>query len=388
MFKGKGLRKGVVIILVSMAVLGLAVPVGALETMSGESIVVPEGIVQGPLFATGNDVVVNGDVEGDVFAAGQTVMVNGRINGDLLAAARTVRLNGQVSGNVRCAAQDVEINGNVGMSLTAAGDQIRLLEGSRVGQDALVFGRYMTLSGEVGRQYLGSGENIRINGQVGGDIHLWGVKELNLGPLAAIGGSLSYRSPAQAEVAPGARVSGTTNWERLEQEVKKTTPIQQYDWAGALAWFAAGILVWGVLSLLFPGIWNHLSSTIQHSPGPVLGWGLLLLLVTPLAVLLLLVTVIGIPLSLTLLAAYAALLYAAKIIIGDAIGRFLARRFGWEGRIHSVFPFLIGYAGLVLLISIPVVGTILSIVIFSMAIGSVFLAIYRWRQQPLPAAIE
>jgi len=257
-----------------------------------------------------------------------------------------------------------------------------------VGQDALVFGRYMTLSGEVGRQYLGSGETIRINGQVGGDTHLWGVKELNLGPLAAIGGSLFYRSPAQAEVVPGARVSGATNWERLEQEVKKTPPIHQFNWPGALAWFAAGSLAWGVLSLLFPGIWSHLSRTVQHSPGPVLGWGLLLLLVTPLAVLLLLVTVIGIPLSLTLLAAYAVLLYAAKIIIGDAIGRFLAGRFGWEGRVHSIFPFLIGFAGLMLLTSIPVIGTLLSIVVASMAIGSVFLAVYRWRQRPLPAAIE
>ncbi|TEB13295.1 hypothetical protein Psfp_03519 [Pelotomaculum sp. FP] len=157
----------------------------------------------------------------------------------------------------------------------------------------------------------------------------------------------------------------------------------------ALVSFAAGILVWAVLALFFPGIWSRLSQTIRQTPGYTLGCGLVLLLLTPLLALLLLITVIGIPLSLALLASYGLLLYSAKIIVGDAVGRLLATRFGWEGRVHTILPFLLGYVLLLLLTSIPVVGLLIRIIIVCLALGAVFLAIYRWRQgRAMPVRLD
>ncbi|MDF9409622.1 polymer-forming cytoskeletal protein [Pelotomaculum isophthalicicum JI] len=377
MFKRK---KWLVPALVLLVLLSLTAPALAVEIRNGDNVTIPAGALKGPLFVAGNEIVIDADVDGDVFAAGQTVIINGNVNGDLLAAARTIRINGEVGGDARCAAQDIDLKGELGQSLTAAASEVRQLDGSRVNRDALIFANQITVSGTVGRQYLGAGGTVRLNGAIGNDVNLWRVEDLRLGPAAVVGGNLYYGAPHEATVASGAQIAGTTKWEYLEPKTPTQRQHRGFNWLGALAWFAAGVLFWGVLTLISPGIWNLLSQNMRQSPGHSFGWGLLLLLITPLVILLLLITVIAIPLSLILMAAYLILLYAAKIIVGDFIGRLLAARFGWAGRVNSILPFLLGFALLLLLTSIPIVGLLMSIATVCLAMGAAFLAIYHWRQ--------
>lgn len=387
MFKCR--RKLLVLLTAALIALFMTASAGAVETITGDTIVVPEGKIYGPLFAAGNEVVINAEVDGDVFAAGQTVTINGSVNGDVLAAANIIRINGNVSGDARCASSDLDIRGQVGRSLTSAAANIRLLEGSRINQDALFFAGSATLSGALGRQALGHGGTVRLNGPVGGDVRLWSVsKDLSVGPAAEISGNLTYGSPREASIAPGAKIAGTTRWDRQEPP-KTEKPNKGISWLAQLAWFAAGILVWIVFTLLFPRLWARLGGIIIETPLPALGWGFLLLVAAPLAALLLLITVIGIPISLTMIMAYSVLLYAGKIIIGDAVGRLMARRFGWNGRVHEILPFMTAFAGLILLSKIPVAGFLINLVVASMAIGAVFLAFLRWRRlSGAPPAVE
>jgi len=367
---------GVVLLIVCMAA-----PAGAVEVKSGDMVTVPEGKIQGPLVVSGKNIIINADVDGDVFAAGETVTVNGSINGDVLAAARNIIINGSVKGDVRCAAADADIKGEVGQSLTALVGKLRQFEGSRVNQDVLALAKEVSISGTVGRQVLGSAQTVYLNGPVGGDTRFWAVDALNVGPGSRIAGNLIYGSPSQGTISPEARIGGSTQWEQLEP-VEKPRRQEGISWLGQLVWFAAGVTVWGVMYLVFPGIWFGLSRIILQKPLPALGWGVMTLLLAPLASLLLLITVIGIPLSLILAMVYGALIYAGKIIVGDAVGRYLAGRLGWENRIHEIFPFMIGYAGLILLGNIPVAGFFTSVVAICLAMGAVFLSIGHWRQKP------
>lgn len=375
-------KKLLVALLVAAAlvVLGVCSPAGAVKSVGGDQVTLPGGEINGPLFAAGNGVVVDADVDGDVFIAGQSVTINGTVRGDLLGAAQTVRVNGKVTGDARCAANEIQLYGEIGQSLSAFGAVVRLAEGARVGRDVLVFAGDGSLAGAVGRQVLGSGGTLRLNGPVGGDVHLWGVDALALGPAAAVGGNLTYSSPKEARIAPGARVSGTTDWERLERKEKYQHP-KGINWVAQFIWFAAGIAVWGLITLMFPRLWPHLGEIVGRSTWVALGLGLLLLLVTPPAIVLLLITVVGIPVSLILLAVYLALLYAAKIIAADALSRFLMRRLAWENRVHAILPFAAVFAGLVLLTKIPVIGILVNLTAACLAIGTVALAFYRWRQR-------
>jgi len=320
-------------------------------------------------------------VDGDVWAAGETVTINGKIKGDVLSAANNIIINGNVMGDVRCAASTVDVKGGVGQSLSALTGKIRQFEGTRVNQDMLVLAKEISISGTVGRQVLGSAKTVYLNGTVGGDIRFWAVDHLEIGSGTSISGDLTYSSPDQAFVSPGAKIGGKTQWDQLEKAVERPRSQEGVSWLLQLTWFAAGVTVWGVLYLIFPGIWSGLSRLILKKPLPALGWGVITLLLAPLASLLLLITVIGIPLSLMLAMVYGVLIYAGKIIVGYTASRYLAGLLGWENRIHEIFPFMIGYAGLILLGNIPVVGFFFSVVVACMAMGAVILAIGSWRQK-------
>lgn len=366
----------------ALVILSFALPAGAVERVTGDSVVVPAGNITGPLFTAGSYIVVDADVDGDVFAAGQDITINGDINGDLLAAARTVRINGRVSGNVRCAVSNFDLSGEIGKSLTAAAAQVRLHEGSAIGDDTLIFAGTALFSGIVGRQALGAGGDYRIYGPIGGSVHFWEVENLTVGREASINGDLNYGSANQADILPGAQITGQTNWEQVQRPEQKVHP-EGINWFAQLIWFIAGVVSWGVFVLIFPRLWSGFSEKIFHSPGSALGWGAFALIAAPLASLLLLITVIGIPLSLTLIIAYLLTLYAAKIIVGDAIGRFLAARFGWEGRVHGIWTFMIGFAALILLGRIPVVGFFISLIAAAVALGAVVLAVVRFRDNTI-----
>ncbi|NPV90165.1 MAG: hypothetical protein HPY50_05270 [Firmicutes bacterium] len=381
MFK---LRKILIMLAAVLMLAGMVSPAIASETMSGQIVTVPAGALKGPLFVAGNNVVINADVDGDVFAAGENITVNGKINGDLLAAARTLSINSTVTGDIRCAAENIDFKGETAQSLTAFCSIFRGMGSSLVNRDAVIFAGNVDLSGKIGRDLLGSAGQVGINGSIEGDVRLWEVQRLSLNSTAVVGGSITYRSPEEAAVAPGAKVAGTKNWEPIAETTPAERPKEGINWFGQVAGFAAGVLLWGLLTLMFPKMWVRLSQAVEKDPWPVLGWGLLALLLTPLAIILLLVTVIGIPISLLLLMAYVTLLLASKVIVGDALGRFLAERFGWVGRVPAILPFMIGFLALKLLVNIPVAGFLLSLVVMCTALGVVIICIHQWRKAPAP----
>jgi uncharacterized protein YjeT (DUF2065 family)/cytoskeletal protein CcmA (bactofilin family) len=360
----------------------------AVQTQTGDSVYIPPGQIQGPLFVSGNSVVVDADVEGDVFAAGQSVVINGKVNGDVMAAGQSVRITAAVDGDVRSAANDITIQSAVSQSLTAAGNNIRLEPAAVIGKDALLFGNNLDLLGQVNRQVLGASQSFRLTGSIGSDLKLWEVNNLTLSPSAVIGGNLIYKSPREAQIASGARVSGENRWE--QSVIDKATPShprQPFSWIGLLMWFATGLVLWGFGYLLFPALWQRLASTLQEAPGASIGWGLLLLVTLPLIFLVLMVTVIGIPVAFILLFAYILILFVSKIILGDMVGRYLLRSFNWEGKVSIWLAFMMGFALVILLSEIPIVGIFINVAAACIALGSIALSIYSGRRGR-PAAIN
>jgi uncharacterized protein YjeT (DUF2065 family) len=232
---------------------------------------------------------------------------------------------------------------------------------------------------------LGAAQNFRLAGSIGSDLRLWEVNSLNLGPAAAIGGDLIYKSPQQAQIASGARVGGETRWEQGAADPIK--PQQQVSWPSLLMWFAAGVVLWGLGYLLFPSLWQGLASALEEAPGASIGWGILLLVATPFIFVILLITVIGIPVALILLLAYILLLYLSKIILGDILGRYLLRSFKWEGRFSMWIGFMMGFALVILLSKIPIVGILITLAAAIIALGCTALSIFdsRRRSRPDPA---
>lgn len=359
----------------------LAFPVIAVETKSGNIVYVPSGQITGPLFVSGNMITVDADVKGDVFAAGQSIVINGTVSGDVIAAGYTIDVNGNVLGDIRSAANAITVNGAVGGSITSAGNLMTLKESGIVKRDVVMMGNSVDISGSVGGQVMGSANQLQLNSSVQGDVTIWDVENLIIGPKTMIDGSVTYRSTNEAQITPGVIKGKVQRLQPLPLPDKEVAETAGFSWLFALVMFAAGVLFWATIYLLLPKFLPSIEKTAMRSPLPSLGWGLLTLIVVPIAALLFMITVIGIPLALMLLLLYTVILGSARIIISDILGRLIVTYFKQEGRWPFVLSFMITYGILIFLGKIPILGLFINLIIASIAFGVLILTYYRWRKE-------
>lgn len=371
---------GLGLILTLLLAVLMTSPVRAVEIKSGDTLTVAEGNTVGPLFLSGNYVTVNADVDGDVFVAGQSVAINGKVNGDVIAVAQSITVKGIVNGDVRGAANQIDIQGQILGSLTAAANNVEVREQAVVSRDVLAFGNSIGTAGRIDGQLMGSAAEIRINGPVNGTVTIWNVQTLSVGPAAVVRGSISYGSPNQASISPQAQINGVS-WRQTVADVPEKKTSTGFSWLNALGWIAAGLLLWAICYWVSPRLLPNMGETVLKSPGSTLGWGFLALLLTPLAGLLLAVTIIGIPLAIIILFLYVFILFASKILAGDVIGRYLAQYFGWENRMPFFFSFMIAFLVLILLSKLPVVGFLISLAASCLALGMVVMHFYNERSR-------
>lgn len=385
-------QKWLIILFTLFFTLTLTSSVSAVQLKSGDTVTIPEGSIKGPLFISGNNLTVNGDVEGDIFAIGQSITINGRVKGDVIAAGNTIKVNGTISGDIRAAGNTIEVEGLVSDSLTLAGNNITFQQTAQTARDVVVFGNNATLLGTVQGQVIGSVSHMHLNGPVNGDVELWQVQNLTIGPSADLNGNTNYRSENLADIDANAQVGPINRLAPLPRPEKPESTVGT-GWTGVSIFFIlgtvlAGIVLWGVYYLIFPSRLPRSGQTAQEEFLPTLGKGFLTLLVVPPVVLLLFITMIGIPLALLVLIAYIIILCLANILVGDYISRYALNRFGWQGNWAFFGAFAVSLLLLIAIKSIPVLGFFIALVVAATAMGMVISWITKYRKGETAIANE
>src|SRR5215207_9119181 len=111
------------LIITGLALLLVISPVWAVESQSGDQVIIgPDEVVDDDLYATANEIVVEGTVRGDLVAFGRSVTVDGTVEGDLIGAGQSVEIGGEVDDDVRIAGQALLLSedASVGDDLIAA----------------------------------------------------------------------------------------------------------------------------------------------------------------------------------------------------------------------------------------------------------------------------
>ena len=277
----------------------------------------------------------------DRFVAGGTVTEVAPVAGDLIAAGGSVDVDTDVAGGVVAAGGKVRIGGSVGQSVHAAGGQLSLvgrgpppprLAGGEIeiGPKAHIAGNLGAAAGRIavrgavdGHLSAGAG-NLLIDAPIGGDVEA-AAGTLELGPNARIGGTLRYRSTEPLKRDPAAQVAGEivrigpdpAQWSSEARQVRR---------GAGLFWTTGLMLLAALLVAVTPRLSASVSESLRGRPGFSLVLGFVVLVCTPIATVLLLVTIIGVPLALLVLFAWLALLPVAWASTGVAVGDwFLAR---------------------------------------------------------------
>jgi len=373
-------------LIITALVVLLVIPVTtarAFDVKSGNNIIIEaDETVKGNFYAAGAQIVVDGTVTGDVICAGSTITINGTVTGDVICAGSSITINGEVKGDVRSVSSELSINGQVGGGLTSFGSSINLNNDATIGSNVLAFGAAMRADGPINGDLQFFGASLLINNKITGDVNFYGQSQsehnnnkpaITLRGGTVIGGDLYYYEGVETVINDGASISGET----IVTKPKKYEPKSGKEILNLFPiWFSvwsifAGLIIAIIFVSLFPKQTNTTLSMMLKKPVASIGWGLVWVMLTPIIIILLLITIIGIPLAIFFATLFIAMCMLAKVFAGIGVGAFLARWFEWK--ISLYWQTVVGIILAVLIFEIPFIGWFLGIIAFFWAFGGIIM---------------
>jgi hypothetical protein len=149
-----------------------------------------------------------------------------------------------------------------------------------------------------------------------------------------------------------------------------------------IALLLGAFVVGWVLFAVFPSAFGR----PLHSPRSVLLSllvGLLVLVATPVAALILVLTVVGLPLGIILLGCYALALYLGVIVVAATLGRTLVHAEpGQNGRFAA--GLLLGLVIITIAVSLPVIGVGVRLLVILLGLGALVQQVHALRRRAGP----
>lgn len=349
-------------------ILAITFPLSAAEYESGNVVTIAENdTIYSDLFSGCRSLDVLGVVQGDVYVGSETVSVEGRVEDDVLAGCRRLEIRGVVGDGVIAFAQTIVIDGEVNGDVLAFGGQVRITERANIKGNLFTgTGDLFIEGGHIGGYVKGGAAEVYLNGKIGGRVELE-AGDIDFGEdySAAEGTKLVLHKPLEAyelDFIP----------DNLEVSVKRQH-----------IFFETAFFYWSLFALLIVGIIivglskrfsrEYIDFT-QKQTIKSFGYGFLILIVIPLAVIILAVLVLTIPISLMLLAVYFILVYLSYAFAALFIGDYVMSFFRKESTTNGLFvSMIVGVLLVALLTEVPILGGLFAFLIVCLGMGSLVL---------------
>lgn len=289
------------------------------DKLSHEDVTVAKGeTVSGDIVTTG-DVQVHGTVEGSVVSFGGDAEVSGLVHGDVVLLGGEAAVSGQVTGALVSMGGDVKLSGRVVGDVASMGGDVEMGKGSSVGRDVALMGGQLKKEGDA---------------KIGGSVTQlnWRMMK-SLMPLVAAKTSALAKAPEKrsAEISAAMRMMSAVFY---------------------VAFTLAVGLVLMLLAVFLPKEIGTMGAAIRDDFWTSAGVGTLIAVLLLPGLLLLVISILGIPLI-----PLALLLLALAAVMGlAAFSSFLTERACQSlGRAVPALPVAV-ILGYVLLKILPIVG--------------------------------
>ena len=354
-------RLGIVAALALMA--GTA---AAAEFRSGDR-PVASAPVEDDLFIAGRTVAVDAPIGGRLFAGGGSVAVVGPVADDAMLAGGRVTVDGSVAGDLLAVGGSVEVAGQVAGDAAVAGASVTLSRGGVVAGDLAVTAGEVSIDGTVAGDVQVAAGDVTVRGTINGDLDV-ASGELTLLPGAVIMGSINHTGPDHADLPAGVTVGGDVVTERKEPRLTdRMVPTLVGTVGSAIGLFLLG----AVLFLLFPRFVSGAAFAVNAAPWRTFWVGLGTVVLTPLLMIALCVTIIGIPIALAALFVYLVALMLGLAMAGFGLAELARRRAERAGGPRDVLK---RYAFIALVITlvgmVPVLGDVALFAALALGVGA------------------
>jgi cytoskeletal protein CcmA (bactofilin family) len=376
----------VVVCGIALATLSLApTPSSALDLRWGADAVTISSseTLEDTLVVSAETIDIDGELVGDLFALAEHINIRGRVTGNVFVVAREVVVRGQIDGSLHMACELCTLEGEVARNLYGAAESLAIRSSASIGRDVVLLGESVRMDGRSGRDFFAGGERIELRGGVGRNATTRSER-VSVYAEATIGGDLDVQTPDEedARIDAAARVAGETRQAVLQHPM----PDHRSRWTRGrfyvhlFVFLTSAFLVGMLLHLLFPKLFaGRLETSTDFMR--CLGFGFLALIVTPIALLLCFVTVIGIPIGVIGSFVYLTTLFVSMIVVAALVGSALT---GAEPESSHGFgtALLLGLVILGVATNLPYVGWLLRLLAGLTGMGLLTLGVRdMWRQQ-------
>jgi len=283
--------------------------------------------------------------------AGGNVDISEPVDGNLYVAGGNVNVSAPVSGNLRVAGGNITITGRIGGKLSVAGGHVKL--------DAPVAGSAVISGGT-----------------------------LEVGPNTAISGKLEFNG-GQLDQDPASKITGGV--------VRSSRHRHEWDGEpyahgfGRAIWITGLMLLAAIIAGALPGPARRMQEELRTQPWLATLFGIVALICIPIAAVIVMITIIGIPLGLLAILGYAALILIGYVASSVVVSGLLLDHY--KSDVASQTAWRVGAAVIAMLViaslgMVPFVGRFIGLVALVIGVGVIVAAILHRRSAnatPAPA---
>ena len=362
-----------------------ALPVLAAEIKiekEGKNVTLAEEDSAKNLYVAGNIISINGNVEKDLIGAGNIVSVNGDVEDDIIVAGNTVVVRGAVGGTARIAGGSMVIDGEIKEDLILIGGNITITQSSSIEGDLLVAGGSVDIQAPVNGFVRVAGGIVTVSSKIGGKLEA-DVGELHIESGTEIGGDLIYRASEEAVIAEDAIIGGEIDFEKVEKGmpgIQKPTAGKAY---GILTTaFLIKILIGIVVGLVLVYLLRRLTEPVVKNSlsrfWVSISYGFSALILTPIAAIIFLITVIGVALSGLLAISYALFMFLAVTLAPVVFGAWIIKMFRRDDEEYTIrwTTVVIGVIAMQIAALIPYIGWLICLIFVLIALGALYQLAY------------
>lgn len=351
-----------------LAIAALFLPSAFATTLTAaENLIMTEKIV-GDAYLVGGNASIDADITGDLYIAGGTVTINSNIGQDLVVAGGKVTVVGNVLGDIRLLGGQLAVYGKVGEDIIFAGGSADVGKTAFVNGSVIATAGILTLDGQVKEDVRGVMGILLLNGTVGQNVSVTVEDSMSIANTAKILGSLEYSSLFESKIPEGV-VSGTVKFNKFEKQ-NLLGKFTYWYFVEKLFSFLSAILLALIFVLFAP---RALLSAAENTKKAVLksfGIGLLTMIFAIVGGLILMISVIGIPLSLIIFAGLLIVFYTSQVFVAAWLGSYF---FNYKKfKKIKIFGILLLTMLVYHLVGIvPYLGIAVHLVLFLLGVGSI-----------------
>ena len=318
------------------------------------------------LFRADNTITVNDKMEGSGFVAGNIVNTSNEVDGMLFVAGNSVTVSSK-SDYLFAAGNTVSVSGATFKDGFVAGSDVRL--NVQVERDLYVAGSNIAFTGTAGRNVFLAGNTVAISGVIDGDLYV-DASSIIIDSESIINGKLSYNEDSEITIGKDAVIVSKTTHKNKSNDVsidtKALTTTTIIDKLVNTLIGLLNILVVGLLMvLLIPNLFKKLKEIEAKKLLPSFAWGLLILIVGPIAALIAIITYVGVATGII-----AGIIYGVLVYLSSIFSTFVITSLILKDKVKNPYLILlIGLPCLYIIKLIPFLGGLTTFAFLCLGLG-------------------